>query len=389
MTFMSQTHRPGLDPILAPDAVARVRAPLERSWTLPPSAYTDPRAFEVETDTVFARDWICVARQEQLPEAGDYLCVDLPGQPVVVTRGRDGELRALSRICLHRAMPVAEGAGNATRFVCPYHHWTYELDGSLRSAPMMEGAEGFEPSRCRLPALRLEVWQGFVFVNRDPDAAALGPQLVGLEALIRGYGFEDLVVAATTEFDSPWNWKILVENFMEAYHHIGTHSTTFEPVYPARQSNVPDNDGAPWTFLRMPGRPEPDQGEQPLFPALQGDERHQLFAANVYPTLLFAASAAGAFWYQLEPTAHDAMNLSIHVLLPPAAAGSLTEDDRQGVIELVRAIHLEDIPANEGPWRGLHGTMTGQGRLSPYEKAIWQLNQLWLDRVEARLLGVD
>lgn len=203
---MIETRRPDPVPILSPEDVARVRAPLARSSTLPPAAYIDARVFDVEVDTIFARDWVCVARQEQLSAAGDYVCVDLPGQPIVVARGRDGGLRAFSRICLHRAMPVAEGAGNASRFVCPYHHWTYELDGSLRSAPMMAGAEGFEPSRCRLPALRLEVWQGFVFVNRDPDAAALGPRLAGLEALIRPYGFSELVVAATTEFDSPWNW---------------------------------------------------------------------------------------------------------------------------------------------------------------------------------------
>ena len=382
---MSQTARPVSVPILSREALARVRAPLARSSTLPPAAYTDARVFDVEIDTVFARDWLCVARQEQLPNPGDYVCVDLPGQPVVVARGRDGELRAFSRICLHRAMPVAEGSGNASRFVCPYHHWTYELDGSLRSAPMMEGAEGFDASRCRLPALRVEVWQGFVFVNRDPEAAALAPRLSGLETLIRPYGFGELVVAATTEFDSPWNWKILVENFMEAYHHIGTHSATFEPIYPARESSVPDNGGAPWTFLRMPGKPSPDGSQPTLFPALNGDELHQLVAANVYPTLLFAASAAGAFWYQLEPRSHDDMKLTIHVLLPAAAADTLTEEDRRGAIELVRGIHLEDVPANEGPWRGLHGAMTGQGRLSPYEKAIWQLNQLWLDRVGDRL----
>ena len=383
---MTQTARPGGRPILMPDEVARVRAPLERSATLPPAAYVDPRVYDVEVDTVFARDWVCVARAEQVPGPGDYVCVDVPGQPIVVARGRDGVLRAFSRICLHRAMPVVEGAGNAGRFVCPYHHWTYELDGTLRSAPMMTGAEGFEPARCRLPALRLEVWQGFVFVNRDPEAAALAPRLAGLEALIRPYRFDGLAVAATTEFDSPWNWKILVENFMEAYHHIGIHATTFEPVYPARDSSVPDNGGEPWTFLRMPGRAGTEDAAPALFPDLEGAERRQLVAANVYPTLLFAASAAGAFWYQLEPRGHDAMRLRIHVLLPAAVAGAMSEDDRHGAIELVRGIHLEDVPANEGPWRGLHGSMTGQGRLSPYEKAIWQLNQLWLDRVEARLL---
>ena len=174
----------------------RVRRPLSGAWTLPPAAYTAADVFAAEVRRIFYRDWICVARTTQVPAPGDYLCAALAGlaaialdppsrqegqpvhevvptvraprvdQPIVVSRDHSGELHALSRICVHRAMPVAEGSGNASRFVCPYHNWTYELDGRLRSAPMMEGADGFDPARCRLPRLGLEVWQGFVFVNR-------------------------------------------------------------------------------------------------------------------------------------------------------------------------------------------------------------------------------
>jgi phenylpropionate dioxygenase-like ring-hydroxylating dioxygenase large terminal subunit len=376
---MNATHEPTR--LLDPADVARARAPLPQSWTLPPAAYTDPRIFEIERDAVFGRDWLCVARQEQLPRPGDFLCVDLPDQPIVVVRDRSGELHALSRVCIHRAMPVIEGSGNATRFVCPYHHWTYELDGALRSAPMMDGVEGFDAAACRLPALRLEAWQGFVFVNRDPQAAPLAPQLEGLAKALEPYQYDRLQVVDTIEFDSPWNWKILVENFMEAYHHIGPHRNTFEPVYPARRSLVEDNGGAPWTLLRMPGI-DTDGTEDATTSPGRDETAHQLLAANVYPTLLFAVSDTGAAWYQLEPRAHDAMNLKIHYLMPPEAAGALDAEGRAATMEFVRAIHVEDISVNEGPWRGLHAGLTAQGRLSLFEGAIWQLNQLWLDRIE-------
>ncbi len=374
-------------PLLDADDITRVREPLERSWTLPPAAYTDKKIFEVERKTIFAHDWICVARADQLPKPGDYVCVDLLDQPIVVTRGKDTKLRGLSRICLHRAMPVTEGSGNATRFVCPYHNWTYELDGQLRSAPMMSEVEDFDASKCRLPQLRLEEWNGFVFVNRDPQAPDLAPRLQGLAKLIENYDFGNLVVAATTEFDSPWNWKILVENFMEAYHHISIHKTTFQPLYPARDSIVEDNNGAPWTFLRMVGnskaRAEAEAQQGPaMFPKLTETEQSQLLAMNVFPTLLFALSETGGFWYQLEPGAHDAMRLRIHFLLPAEVAEMLDDDTRAATIEAVRGIHTEDIEANEGPWRGLQAGLTSQGRLSTFEKAIWQLNQLWLDRMK-------
>ncbi len=369
--------------LIQTDALQRIRNPLEEAWTLPPDAYTSAQIFEKERDTLFSTGWLCVGRVEQFAEVGDYRCIDLPAQPIVVVRGRDDEIRAFSRVCLHRAMPVAEGSGNATRFVCPYHNWTYELTGQLRSAPMMEGARGFDAKQCRLPMLAVEIWQGFVLVNGDPEAELLAPQLTGLTQVIANYEFDQMVIVDTIEFDSPWNWKILVENFMEAYHHIGTHKTTFEPVYPARMSSVADNGGEPWVLLRMPAKPE-HATEDAVFPKLENDEKDQLLAMCVFPTLLFAASATGAAWYQLEPTAHDQMTLRIHAMTTPAAAAALDDASREALMAMLRDVHEEDIEANRGPWLGLNGAMTTQGRLSPYEKSIWQLNQLWADA-----LGLD
>lgn len=358
----------------------RVTAPLTSAWTLPPQAYTDSAVFQAEVAHIFEKEWICVGRTDQVPEAGDYMSVDLVSQPVVVTRDRTGVLHALSRICVHRGMPVVEGAGNATRLTCPYHKWVYELDGNLRGAPMMDGVEKFDERDCRLPSLALEEWEGFIFVNLDSDAEPLTPRLSGLDQLVGNYHFGDLVIAETIQFDSPWNWKILVENFLEAYHHIGTHKETLEPVYPSRQSSVPDNEGQPWSFLWMPSV-EDNPAEESLFPDLTESQRNGLFAASIFPTFLFAATAHNGIWYQLEPRGHDAMDLKIHVLLPPAVAEALGEQEKKEIVDLVSVIHLEDIAVNEGPWRGLHGALTRQGRLSTFEKAIWQLNQYWASRL--------
>ncbi|HEX7038279.1 MAG TPA: aromatic ring-hydroxylating dioxygenase subunit alpha [Pseudomonadales bacterium] len=367
--------------LFPPEQIARLRAPLERSWTLPPAAYTEPAVFREEAARIFRREWLCVARVDQLPNPGDYRCVELLDQRIVLTRDRHGRIHALSRICLHRAMPLVEGCGNATRLVCPYHNWTYELDGRLRSAPMMDGVDGFEPGACRLPALRTEIWEGFVFVNLDPECRPLVPRLTGLQARIGNYRFADLAVAATTEFDSPWNWKILVENFMEAYHHIGPHRESLQRLYPARDSFVEDNKGAPWALLRMPGRHEPGpQALRPL-PGLTPEQQRELIAGCIFPTFLFAASGTLAVWYELLPAAHDRMTLRIHLLLPREIVPHLDDHARAALTESTRAIHLEDIPANTGPWRGLHAPLTTQGRLSRYEKAIWQLNQLWAERM--------
>lgn len=358
----------------------RLKAPLNQAWTLPPTAYTAPEIFTAEIQQIFHKEWVCVGRDEQLPNPGDYRCLDLLDQPIVITRDMQGELHALSRICLHRAMPIADGCGNATRLLCPYHHWTYELDGQLRSAPMMDGADDFVAGQLSLPKLQLEVWHGFIFVNADPAAAPLAPQVSGLDALVKDYEFENLVVVKTLEFDSPWNWKILVENFMEAYHHIGPHQHTFEPVYPARDSSVEDNDGQPWSFLRMPGKHGPHD-DMTSFPNLPDERRAELFAACIFPTFLFAATNSNGAWYQLHPKGPGEMHLQIHALLHKDLAAAADEQALTEMGEILSAIHHEDITVNEGPWLGLNAPMTTQGRLSPYEKAIWQLNQYWAERL--------
>ena len=374
------------DPFLTTDERDRAGAPLRRSWTLPPRAYTDLAAFERERDSIFRRDWVCVARSSQLPGPGDYVAADVLDQPVVVIRDGDGEVRALSNVCLHRSMPLVSGTGSARWIVCPYHLWSYDRDGSLHTAPMMDGVDAFEPSGCRLPAFAVEEWEGFVFVSLDPAPEPLASRLAGLSELVEQYGLGDLVVADTIEFDSPWNWKLLVENFMEAYHHVGPHRDTFQQTHAAAASFVVDNGGGPWSLLHMPGSEEPDERPGlPYLPGLDPERRADLLAVCVYPTLLFALSGTLAVWYEAVPHAHDRMTLRIHLLL---GADVLADDELAPeiaeVVEGVRWIHGEDIPVNEGPWRGLHAPTAAQGRLSRYEAAIWQFNQYWLARVDRR-----
>jgi len=361
--------------------LARVGAPLASSWTLPPVAYTDTSVWDHEVDSIFRRDWICVARSSQVAEPGDYVAVDVVGQPVLVIRDDDGSVRAMSNVCLHRAMPLASGSGSARWIVCPYHQWSYGRDGSLHTAPLM--GDEFDIGSCHLPQLAVEEWQGFVFVTMNDDPPSLAPQLRALAAMLDEYGLGDLVIADTIDFDSPWNWKLLVENFMEAYHHIGPHRDTFQQSNPAKDSFVVDNDGGPWSLLHMPGVADLDEStDLPFLSRLDRERRADLLAACVYPSLLFAVSGTLGVWYEVVPRAHDQMTLRIHLLLEPDVAAdpgvvAALPEIREGL----SWIHGEDIPVNEGPWRGLHAPLAAQGRLSPYEAAIWQFNQYWLSRI--------
>ena len=227
----------------------------------------------------------------------------------------------MSNVCLHRAMPLVSAPGSARWIVCPYHQWAYGRDGSLHTAPMMDGADGFDPTACRLPQLAVEEWNGFVFVSMGHDPPPLAPQLEPLAATLEQYGLADLVIADTIEFDSPWNWKLLVENFMEAYHHIGPHRETFQQSNPAAASFVADSSGGPWSLLHMPGSTDLDQSpDLPFLSGLDRERRAELLAACVYPTTLFAVSGTLGVWYEVVPHTHDRLTLRIHLLLEPHVA---------------------------------------------------------------------
>ena len=188
-----------LDALLARLAAHAALAP-ERAESLPPELYWRADVYALELERIFARDWMCIGRVEQVERPGDWLRVDLAGEPLVVTRDESGRLRALSRACRHRGLDLLCGSderrGHAARFECPYHLWSYGLDGRLLGAPEMRCAAGFERWSVRLPELPLEVWQGYVFVCLDPAAAPLAPRLRELAISTRG------LVRGTSTFPS-------------------------------------------------------------------------------------------------------------------------------------------------------------------------------------------
>lgn len=368
-------------PDISTEEIERVRKPLTDAYTLPPKAYLSEEVFAREETRIMRKSWIPLARVDQITEPGQYMSLDLFGQPVMVVHGTDGDFRVMSRVCLHRAAPIAEGDGKRKLFTCPYHAWSYDTTGQLIRAPLMAGAEGFSEKDCKLPQIRSEIWNGFILVNLDPDAEPFAPQVSDYSDYFSKFKLGDMVVTRTLEFDSPWNWKVLVENFMEAYHHIATHAQTFEPIFHARDSKIPDSTG-PWSILHMPSaHDEPALGLPPI-EGLEDWQKRDLFASVLFPHFMLAFQGNGAAWYQVFPQAPDKMLLKIHLLSPRThlALDGFAEASEASA-GMVSVIHQEDIDANDKVWEGLKAPLTKQGRLSPLEKSIWQMNQWWLDRM--------
>ena len=294
-------------------------------YTLPPAFYSSPEVFDWEKEAIFMSGWICLCREDQVSVAGDYLAIDVIGEPLVVVRDHHGIIRVLSNVCRHRWMRVCAGSGNAKALVCPYHAWTYHLDGQLRSAAIWNDADDPSLDRVRLPVLRHEIWQGFIYVNLDGNASPLNPQLDRPAKWLEPYGFSDWHVAATIDLpEYPWDWKVMQDNG-ECYHHVGAHRTTFESNYPARLAETEVGDG--YSIQRSPAREEvlargsDNQLYVPGYftPVAGLDEarRTAFILINVFPNFFIYAQPDYGMNMRMFPLASGRIKLYADILVPP------------------------------------------------------------------------
>jgi phenylpropionate dioxygenase-like ring-hydroxylating dioxygenase large terminal subunit len=188
--------------------------------TLPWSWYSDPSVLRLEQERIFRCAWQYAGHSGQLPERETFFACRAGDLPLVVVRDRAGEIRAFINVCRHRGSQLVEGEGRRGTLQCPYHAWTYDLDGSLRAAPRSELEPGFDPSALGLVPVQVDTWGPLIFVNPDTAAAALEETLGALPGLVASAGvdLDALDHRLRTEFVLEANWKVAAENFLECYH---------------------------------------------------------------------------------------------------------------------------------------------------------------------------
>ena len=193
---------------------------IERAWTPPSSWYTMEAVHDLER-TLWAHTWQLVAFEHQLRQPGDRVAATVGPVQVVVVRGADGELRAFHNVCRHKGSTICVGADNAPDLVCPYHGWRYGLDGSLESAPQMAGIQDFDRTRMSLPAMSVEQWGPWIFVNAGTDPSPpLLPEVRPLHKALERTGWRDLRHAGTRSWDIDCNWKVYCDNYLDGGYHV-------------------------------------------------------------------------------------------------------------------------------------------------------------------------
>lgn len=196
-------------------------APLARAATPPAAWYTDPRVHDLELRAVFGGNWHFAARLDQLAEPGRYATATVGGEPLVLVRGGDGELRAFFNVCRHHAAEVmTEPEGSCSVLRCPYHAWTYELDGRLRGTPEFDGVEGFDRAANGLVPVRVDTWEGMAFVNLSGGAPPLREFLDGVARRVEPLGLHRMRWFERRSWIIECNWKVYVDNYLDGGYHV-------------------------------------------------------------------------------------------------------------------------------------------------------------------------
>ncbi|MDE0521912.1 MAG: aromatic ring-hydroxylating dioxygenase subunit alpha [Boseongicola sp.] len=205
---------------------------------LPAAAYRDGEFWNAECRSVFARNWVCIGFAHELKQRGDVVPVTVAGQPLLLVRNGEGEIKAFHNVCRHRCLTLVDKPGNVGKLIrCPYHAWAYDLNGSLRASPHFGGtgqheAKGFDRSRSGLVPVRTHVWQDWIFVNFSGEAPHFETYAGSLIKRLGGVDWENVDCIGTLDFgEISTNWKFIMENFIEPYHVQFVHSsTTSQPL---------------------------------------------------------------------------------------------------------------------------------------------------------------
>ncbi len=350
-----------------------VDADIGRASTLPAPFYFDPDIAAKERDRIFARTWQLVGHRDQVANPGDYFTTQLVGEPLLIVREADQQIRAFYNVCRHRAGPPAEGCGSRKLFRCVYHGWTYNLDGSLNHATDVEGVEGFRAEDFALVPVRCEEWFNLVFVNLDPDAHPLRESLSDLATQAERFPFHTMKLFERRTYEMKCNWKTYVDNYLEGYH--------LPTVHPGLNRELDFNAYAVEPYAHHVRQWSPIRGAQP------GDaspRRYQEARADLTTDYFWAFPN---WMLNCYPD-----NVSVNIVLPVDNERSLAifewylpEKDlgsaaAKASVQFSDEIQMEDVAICEAVQKNLRSRSYQRGRYSvKQEKGVHAFHRLYAE----------
>ena len=358
---------------LDPTEVALALRPFGEARMLPRAAYLEDVVLAWERDHLFD-GWVCVGRAEDVP-LGGLAAESLGGYGVLLTRDRDGELRAFENACRHRGHELLPCGGSATAkaIVCPYHAWSYRFDGTLRGAPGFKRVPGFDPADFSLRSLDVREWHGWVFVDRAGGGGSFEEHIGALESIVAPYDGEALVTPAVHEYDVAANWKVLIENFQECYHCPMIHPELCRVSPPESGDNI-EQDGdwvGGWMDLRAGAETMSLDGRSggTAIARLDDHERRTVMYVAVLPNLLLSLHPDYVMTHVLTPLAPDRTRVRCSWAFPREVAEGAGFDPAYAV-DFWDLTNRQDWAACESVQRGMRAPGYEPGPMAPNEDGV-------------------
>ncbi len=345
------------------------------SASLPPACYSDDTVFGYEADAIFHHSWVGIGRTDRWKSPGDYSAMDIAGVPVLIIRDNQGELRGFANSCRHRGSQLLKGDGNCKKIRCPFHYWTYGLNGDLKLVPRMEKAIDFDRGDYGLVEFRISQALGFAFLCMDDEAGELEDWLGDFSDIHRPWAMDKLVSTRVREFEVDCNWKIFIEVFNEYYHLPFVHPQSLNWLYPEPE----DADEVTGSYTTQFGKTEgnaalmADTQDQALAPAKQltGKERDGTRYTWIYPNMTFATSPDSLWMYQAYPvTPHRSRIIQTICFPEDTVNGTEFESRSKHYYDRYDTALDEDIPFLEQQQIGLSSKFAKPGRFSNLEPSV-------------------
>ena len=357
--------------------------PIEHAETLPSWAYTGEDFYAAEVREIFMKEWLGICRTEEIGNPGDYYSIDIADEPVVLVRGKDDRIRAFLRSCRHRGACVVEGRGNTRVLRCPFHGWTYDLKGQLIAAREMEQTRNFDRSEWPLLPIRVEVWEGFVFINFDNDAQPLAPRLENLSEKLQRYRLSELRASSPMPYWNECNWKLSTEQAMDMYHVPDTHFMRKAGNRVNKTYGEEDTHGH-WTLSYSPMEREypfitGTNQNQTAFPAIEGLgelERTTFNLFLIYPSTVIGLMPHGALSFFIYPQGVERTNVTLNLYFTEAGTQidnftAHLRDAQDGFI----VTNNQDMHSAKLTQRGMGSRFLQPGRFATLERTSWELDR--------------
>ena len=373
--------------LFSPETYAASRRPLEQASPLPGWCYVSPEWHAREMEAMFRgpqSEWLCVGRVDQVPNAGDFYTIPVLGNPLIVARDKDGKVNVMSAVCRHRGAVITEGEGRCKQFMCPYHNWTYALNGELIATPglppPMAGSKDFDLADHRLTAITTDFWAGFIFITFNPKPKPLMQSLGGLPEFLKNYQLEQMQFTHRDIYEVDCNWKIWLENAFENYHVPTIHRKHIDPAKPQN-----------WQFEKTDGAWEAMYSERSIvaysgLPALENLSQREaggLFHIWLKPSVQIIITSSSMKYRQYLPEGPEKLRLIENWTFPkttverPDFAETVGDAYYHKYSEIIR----EDLRINPIVQKGMRSGAYQPGRYSLEEFIVHRIANYVLDRV--------